>query len=139
MTPAERMRYIDELFSHVWMVRTFLKHSDEVEEDEELSSVHRTLYDVMHAVGSAHAAGDADGYLKQVKKKLGKLKSATNDFCELQPEISSHTNYQMAARSLRAALSLERTKRSDPSPRSMSVYVWLKNLLFWASVGGSLS
>ena len=32
MSPHDRMTRIDELLSHVWMVRTFLKHSEEVEE-----------------------------------------------------------------------------------------------------------
>ena len=35
MTPHERMLRLDNLFSHVWMVRTFLKHSDEAEDDDE--------------------------------------------------------------------------------------------------------
>ena len=40
---AELMRQLDIQLSHVWMVRTFLKHSDEAEEDEELALVHRRL------------------------------------------------------------------------------------------------
>ncbi len=103
MTPLEKMNRIDQLFSHVWMVRTFLKHSEEAE-DEEVQATYRTLYDVMHALGAAHAANDADAYLKQTKKKLGKLKAAADEFRELQPEVSSHTNFQMAARSLQAAV-----------------------------------
>jgi len=62
------VKRIDELCSHLWMVRTFLKHSEEHEEDE---------------------------------KKLRKLKNADELFQEIQPEISSHTNFQMAAVSLR--------------------------------------
>ena len=34
MTPHEAMHRLDALLSHVWMVRTFIKHSEEVEEDE---------------------------------------------------------------------------------------------------------
>ena len=36
MTPEDVMCRVDALLSHVWMVRTFLKHSEEAEEDEEL-------------------------------------------------------------------------------------------------------
>ena len=100
MTPDETMLRVDALFSHVWMVRTFLKHSEEVEEDEELREVHRTLYDVMLSLGRPLHEGDAESYLKQAKKKLGKLRHATQLFLEIQPEVSGHTNFQMAARSL---------------------------------------
>lgn len=98
------MARLDALLSHVWMVRTFLKHSEEAEEDDELAEVHRTLYDYAHALGPASKSGDTETYLKQAKKKLSKLKQATELFLEIQPEISSHTNFQMAAQSLRAAV-----------------------------------
>lgn len=86
------------------MVRTFLKHSEEAEEDDELCEVHRVLYDYMLALGAPLRAGDADAYLKQAKKKFGKLKRATELFIDIQPEISTHTNFQMAAQSLTAAV-----------------------------------
>ncbi len=101
---AARMHRIDELLSHVWMVRTFIKHSEEAEEDDELCEVHRQLYDFMLAVGGPFKAGDAAAYLKLARKKLGRLKKATRQFLELQPEISTHTNFQMAARSLQVAV-----------------------------------
>ncbi len=109
MAPHDTMQQVDALFSHVWMVRTFLKHSEEAEEDDELSEVHRTLYDVMLSLGRPLADGDAETYLKQAKKKLGKLKRATQLFREIQPEVSGHTNFQMAARSL--ALSVQEIER----------------------------
>ena len=104
MTPAQAMQRIDELLAHVWMVRTFLKHSDEVQEDEELNDVYRTLYDCMHALGESAKQGDAEEYLRQARKKFPKLRAATERFGEIQPEISTHTNFQMAARSLRTAV-----------------------------------
>ena len=100
----ELMRKLDELFSHVWMVRTFLKHCEEAEEDDELCDVHRTLYDCMHALGPAVSDGNATAYLKQARKKLRKLREATELFSEIQPEISSHTNFQMAEQSLRTSV-----------------------------------
>ncbi len=100
---AERMARIDQLMSHVWMVRTFLKHCDEVEDDEELQSVVRDLYDVLLAVGPASASGDVAAYLKMVKKKRKRLARATALFAEIQPEVSGHTNFAMAARSLTIA------------------------------------
>jgi hypothetical protein len=99
------MTRIDTLLSHVWMVRAFLKHSEEAEEDEQLCDVHRALYDYMLALGAPLQSGDAGEYLKLAKKKYSKLKRATERFLEIQPEVSTHTNFQMAARSLSAAVS----------------------------------
>ncbi len=98
------MQQIDRLLSHVWMVRTFLKHSEESQEDEELQSIHRTLYDFMLALGPSLAADDAQAYLRQAGKKLGKLRRATQLLEEIQPEVSQHTNFQMATLSLRVAV-----------------------------------
>ena len=102
--PTELMQTIDAQVAHVWMVRTFLKHSDEVKDDEELASVHRDLYDFMLALGPSLDAGDADGYLKMCKKKLTILKKATDLFVSIQPEVSGHMNFKMAAKSLRLAV-----------------------------------
>ena len=98
------MRAIDAQVAHVWMVRTFLKHSDEAAEDEELASVHRDLYDFMLALGPSLDAGDAKAYLKLAAKKLSKLTRATELYTEIQPEVSGHMNFCMAARSLELAV-----------------------------------
>ena len=104
MTPTERMHRLDALLSHVWMVRTFLKHSDAAAEDDALAEVHRQLYDVLLALGAPLNANDPAGYLKLLQKKLGKLKQATELFTELQPQISTHTNFKMAVQSLTTAV-----------------------------------
>jgi hypothetical protein len=104
MTPLEAMQRIDVLLSHVWMVRTFLKHSDEAEGDEELCEIYRTLYDYILALGEPAKNNDSALYLKTAGKKYPKLRGAMQRFCEIQPEISSHTNFQMASASLKAAV-----------------------------------
>ncbi|HJN13558.1 MAG TPA: amidohydrolase [Pirellulaceae bacterium] len=104
MTPDETMQRVDILLSHVWMVRTFLKHCEEAEEDDELRDIQRSLYDYMLALGGPLSANDATAYLKQAKKKLAKLRRTAELFLEIQPGLSSHTNFQMAARSLQAAV-----------------------------------
>ena len=95
---------IDQQVSHLWMVRTFLKHADEAEDDEELREIVRDLYDFILAVGPLDEAESPTDYLKFAKKKLGKLKRATALYEEIQPEVSGHTNFVMAARSLRIAV-----------------------------------
>ena len=98
------MDRVELLLSHVWMVRTFLKHSEETADDDELQQIHRDLYDVMLAVGAACQEGDADRYLRLLKKKRGKLLSATKLFLEIQPDVSLHTNFAMAAKSLQGVV-----------------------------------
>jgi hypothetical protein len=98
------MHELDAEVAHVWMVRAFLKHSDEAAEDDELASVHRDLYDFMLALGPSLDAGDEATYLKMAKKKFNKLQKATGLFIEIQPEVSGHMNFKMAARSLRLAV-----------------------------------
>ena len=104
MTAQEAMQRIDALVTHVWMVRTFIKHSEEVEDDPELSEIQRTLYDYMLALGSAWQAQDGEAYVKQARKKFNKLKRAMEEFAEIQPEVSTHMNFKMAVASLRLAV-----------------------------------
>ena len=103
MNDEQKMQRIDQWCAHVWMVRTFLKHSEEAEEDEELSEVHRDLYDFMLALGPAVEENDPEKFLKLAKKKLKRLKRAQELFEEIQPEISEHMNFKMANRSLKLA------------------------------------
>jgi hypothetical protein len=104
MSLADSMHAIDTQLSHVWMVRAFIKHSDEAEEDEELAEVHRELYDYMLALGGPLKEGDADEYLRLARKKFGKLKRAAELFERIQPEVSQHTNFFMAVASLKGAV-----------------------------------
>jgi len=104
MSPLESMRRVDALLSHVWMVRTFLKHSEEAEESDDLLEVIRDLYDACLAVGPAWDAQDPEAYRKVLQKKLPKLRAATEHFAEIQPEVSAHTNFKMALMSLRTAV-----------------------------------
>lgn len=104
MSPDETMHRIDVLLSHVWMVRTFIKHCEESEDDEELQDVHRGLYDYMLALGGPLRRDDAEAYLKQARKKFSKLRKTQELFSQIQAEVSTHTNFQMAAQSLRSAV-----------------------------------
>ena len=118
MSPDDAMRRIDGLLSHVWMVRTFLKHADEAE-DPEIQEIYRELYDFVLALGKPWEDKDAAAYLKQAGKKYAKLWAATEKFAEIHAEVSAHTNFQMAARSLLLAVGeigeiLEATRHPKP-------------------------
>lgn len=100
----DRVHQIDAMLTHVWMVRTFLKHCDEAEDDEDLREVVRDLYDFILAVGPVDQVDDPKVYLKMAQKKLRRIRGATELYEEIQPEVSGHTNFVMAARSLRIAV-----------------------------------
>jgi cob(I)alamin adenosyltransferase len=102
--PIDQVRAIDTQVTHVWMIRTFLKHADEAEDDEDLRAIVRDLYDFILAVGPLDEVEDPAVYLKMAKKKASKLRRATELYEEIQPEVSGHTSFVMAARSLRTAV-----------------------------------
>src|SRR5437667_34768 len=58
MSPSEAVERLNVLLAHAWMVRTFLKHAEEIQEDEELLDVPRTLFDSIRAVEPARERGD---------------------------------------------------------------------------------
>jgi hypothetical protein len=84
-----------KVMSHAWMVRTFVKHSDEVEDFPELNEMARTIFDVFRAVETQ--VDDPVSYFKTVRKKLGKLRAAAEQFQEDAWHASTHTNFQQAA------------------------------------------
>ena len=104
MTPDAAMHRLDALASHIWMVRTFVKHSEEAEDDEELMEIVRGLYDFCLSLGPAWTAQDAAEYLKVAHKKFTRLREAAAQFAQVQPQVSDHTNFKMAVRSLAAAV-----------------------------------
>jgi hypothetical protein len=100
MTPDEAMQRLNVILAHAWMVRNFLKHADEVQEDEQMLDVHRMIFDYIRAVEPAFQRGDAKEYLHRAKGKLSKLKHAAEYFAAEYKRVSDHTNFEMAARSL---------------------------------------
>jgi cob(I)alamin adenosyltransferase len=117
MAPPDLMLAIDAQLAHVWMVRAFLKHSDEAQEDDELAEVHRDLYDFMLALGGPLKENKPDEYLRLAGKKLSKLKRASEKFTAIQPLVSTHTNFQMAVASLATAVK-EITKLLETEERA---------------------
>ena len=83
-----------KLMSHAWMIRTFVKHSDEVEDFPQLNEMARTIFDVFRAVETQ--IDDPAGYFRTVRKKLSKLHAAAEQFAKDAWHASTHTNFQQA-------------------------------------------
>lgn len=90
------------VLAHAWMVRTFVKHSTEVEDFPELMSLPRTVFDVSRSLESRKS--DPPAYLHQLRKKIRRLREAATQFAENAPIASTHLNFQQAVISFTAAV-----------------------------------
>ena len=104
MTQEEAVTRLEVILSHLWMVRTFLKHAEEIQEDEELLDVPRTLFDCIRAVEPARERGDGPDYLRRLEGKLSKIRRAAELYAREYKRVSDHTNFQMAAQSLTSSV-----------------------------------
>jgi hypothetical protein len=100
VTPEQAVERLTTILAHAWMVRTFLKHADEIQDDEELLDVPRTIFDYVRAVEPACQRGDTKDYLHRIRGKLPKLRRAAELLAAQHRRASDHTNFQMAALSL---------------------------------------
>jgi hypothetical protein len=100
LSPDEAMQRINTVLAHAWMVRTFLKHAEEIQDDEELIEVPRTVFDYARALDPSYQRNDAREFLHRARGKLGKLRRAAELFNQRFRHVSDHTNFQMAALSL---------------------------------------
>ena len=100
MTATEAMDRINGILAHAWMVRTFLKHAEEVQADAEMLEVHRMIFDYCRAVEPSYQRRDAAEYLHRARGKLPKLRRVAEFFAANYRRVSDHTNFQMAALSL---------------------------------------
>ena len=100
MTAEEAVQRLNTVLAHAWMVRTFLKHADEIQDDEDLLDVPRTLFDSIRAVEPAWQRRDFKEYLRRIQGKLPKLRRVADFFAAEHRRVSDHTNFQMAAASL---------------------------------------
>jgi len=87
------------VMAHGWMIRTFIKHCDEVEDFPELNEMARTIFDVFRAVETQ--IDDPVSYFRTVRKKLSRLQAAAEQFQKDAWHASTHTNFQQCAISAR--------------------------------------
>lgn len=97
MTPEEAVERLNVVMAHAWMIRNFLKHADEVQEDQEMLDVHRLIFDSIRAVEPSRERGDHATYLRRMKGKLPKLRKSSEFFSSEYRRVSTHTNFEMAA------------------------------------------
>ena len=117
MTPEEAVERINVVLAHAWMVRTFLKHSEEIQDDEEMLEVHRTLFDSIRAVEPAYQRKDYAEYVRRIRGKVSKIRRVAEFFSREYRRITDHTNFQMAALSLSGCVrQLEETLAAVPYP-----------------------
>jgi hypothetical protein len=118
MTPEETVERLNAVLAHLWMVRTFLKHAEEIQEDEILLDVPRTLFDTIRAVEPAYQRKDYADYLRRLKGKLPKLRRIAEVLAAEYRRVSDHTNYQMASLSLNESVRRLEEIFAVLSPRS---------------------
>ena len=104
MTPEEAMEKLNAVFAHLWMVRTFLKHAEEIQDDEDMLQVPRMIFDYVRATEPSYQRADAVEFLHRARGKLAKLKRVADFIAQEHKRASDHTNFQMAALSLSACV-----------------------------------
>jgi hypothetical protein len=115
LTPAAAAERCHVIFAHAWMVRTFVKHSDEVENFPELMQVVRTVFDTCRALEPK--LSEPVEYLATLRKKISKLREAATKFRADAPVASDHENFRQAVISLDGCVTeLESILKSFPPP-----------------------
>ena len=94
MTPEQIVERAQKIMANAWMVRTFIKHSEEAEDFPELMGIVRAVFDISRALETA--VDNPQKYLKMLRKKLGKLRTAAGQFRIDAMEASTHTNFVQA-------------------------------------------
>lgn len=95
---TDLVQRFQKTMAHAWMVRTFVKHSDEVEDYPELMGVVRAVFDMSRAIESK--TEDPAQYFRFARKKIGKLRKAAEQFQQDAWSASTHTNFQQAVMSI---------------------------------------
>lgn len=98
LSPPNAVTRCEAIMAHAWMVRTFVKHSPEVEEFPELMELVRTVFDTARALETC--VNDPAAYLHMLKKKISKLRKAADQFRHDAPLASDHTNFKQAVISM---------------------------------------
>ena len=102
LSPTEAVDRCQRIFAHAWMVRTFVKHSDVVEDFPELMQIVRAVFDTSRALEPK--VGQPLEYLATLRKKISKLREATVQFSIDSPLASDHENFRQAVISMNGCI-----------------------------------
>jgi hypothetical protein len=124
LSPQDAVARCQTILAHAWMVRTFVKHSPEVEQFPELMEIVRNVFDLSRALETR--VDDPPAYLQMLRKKIGKLRKAAEKFRHDAPLASTHTNFQQAVLSMDACVAalddiLAAVPARTPAARSTAV------------------
>ncbi len=100
--PEEIVARCEQVMAHAWMVRTFIKHCEEIDDFPELMGIVRAVFDTARALETR--VDDPSGYVKMLQKKIGKLRRATEQFRVDAEAASTHMNFQQAVVSMDACV-----------------------------------
>ena len=114
-TQQEIVAECQRVMAHAWMVRTFVKHCEEVEDFPELMNAARVIFDTSRALETR--VDDPPAYLHMLRKKIGKLRQAAEQFRADAAQASTHMNFQQAVISLEACVERLETLLSASSMR----------------------
>ena len=115
LSPSAAVARCQTIFAHAWMVRTFVKHSETVEDFPELMQIVRTVFDTSRALEPK--VDEPVEYLATLRKKIGKLRTAAEQFRKDAPVASDHTNFRQAVISMDGCIAeLEAVIKMFPPP-----------------------
>lgn len=100
-TITELAAQFQKTMAHAWMVRTFIKHCDEIDDFPELMGIVRAVFDMSRAI--ENKIDEPEVYFRFAGKKIGKLRKAVTQFREDAWRASTHTNFQQAVISVEYA------------------------------------
>lgn len=98
LNDAEWVQRCQQVMASAWMIRTFIKHCEEVEDFPELMNMARAVFDTSRALETR--VDDPAAYFRMLQKKIGKLRAAADAFAEDAPAASLHMNFQQAVISI---------------------------------------
>ncbi|QDU78658.1 hypothetical protein Pla110_03620 [Polystyrenella longa] len=102
LTPPQVVERCQQVLTHAWMVRTFIKHGEEVEDFPELMVIVRGVFDLSLALESR--IENPKDYFQMLKKKLSRFRKAVAEFRDDAFNASTHTNFHQAVASIEVCL-----------------------------------
>lgn len=100
LSPSDLVNECQNELAHAWVVRAFVRHSDEAEDFPEITEIGRAVFDVTRALETR--VDDPAAYFRMLQKKIGKFRQAIEQFAGEAPQVSTHTNFQQSVISMRA-------------------------------------